>query len=103
MLHLSAGYTSENISGYVASVIFADIRHYDFPCFIALNCDSYCTRANQYVYHGSFDNRICEFAERCYIQDLLVSLYVVNNTTKKCKEVVRIEIYNEKTTFNCYD
>lgn len=83
----------EHIRGYVENVSFVetDIKDYKFPCYIALNCyANSCADKNHNKFYGSKDNRLCEFAERCRIQNELVDLYF-NNEHGKNKTVIRIE------------
>lgn len=92
------GDNPELISGYVQNVSFTDTNetYYNFPCYIALNCNPYCIDENHNKFFGSMDNRLCEFAERCQIQGILVDLYL-KNETETSKKVIRIEFGEKKS------
>lgn len=77
---------------------FTDNNHYDFPCYIAINCESNsCASENHNKFHGSMDTRLCEFAERCRIQGILVDLYL-KIELGEIKTVIRIEFGNSKAS-----
>lgn len=69
-----------------------------FPCAIALHCSG--DKNKCFIFHKTDNFRMCEFAERCRIQEVEIFMAVYDSTDlTHYKQIQYINYYNTEARF----